>query len=245
MYDSYKSFINEIISKNDLTGFKSNQDYNVILEHVNMEQGKEYLYYILKLTSISDIEIKAFCNLNDKYGSPKLYDYGDRLGLLSPSSLRYILHAHLILSHIKSIQDLIDIVEIGGGYGGLCLALHYFSNSYNIKINKYIIIDLIEASSLQKLYLSQVCNSIKNIDFIDSETFGSSINSSDLFLISNYCFSEIDISLQSMYMKILFPKVTHGFMVWNYINTYDFGFKYREEVEYPLTGGRYNKYIYF
>ncbi len=244
MYNSYKYFINDIISKNDISSFKSNPQYNGILEHVSAQEGKEYLFYILKLTSLNEGEIKTFCNLNDKYGSPKLHDYG--FGLVSPTSLRYILHAHLILTHIKSIQDndSIDIVEVGGGYGGLYLALQHFSNTYNVKINKYTIIDLPEVLSLQKLYLSQYNNSIKNIDFIDSETFGSSIDSSNLFLISNYCFSEIDASLQRIYIKILFPKVKHGFMTWNFIPTYNFGFKFKEEDEYPLTGGN-NKYIYF
>ena len=86
--------------------------------------------------------IKTFCNLNDKYGSPKLYDYG--FGLVSPSSLRYILHAHLILSHIKSIQDKdsIDIVEIGGGYGGQYIILQSLFKKYNISVEKYIFVFL-------------------------------------------------------------------------------------------------------
>ena len=47
-----------------------------------------------------------------------------------------------------------------------------------------------------------------------------------------------------MYIKTLFPKVQHGFMAWNMIPIYDFGFKYTIEDEYPKTGD-FNKYVYF
>ena len=94
------------------------------------------------------------------------------------------------------------------------------------------------------MYLSNFNNCIGNVEFIDSKTFGSSITATNLFLISNYCFSEIDTYLQSMYIKMLFPKVSHGFMAWNFIPIYNFGFIYKEEDEYPLTGEG-NKYIYF
>ena len=65
-----------------------------------------------------------------------------------------------------------------------------------------------------------------------------------MFLISNYCFSEIPGNLQKEYIAKLFPKVSHGFMAWNHIPVYNFGFDIKEEVEFPKTGS-YNKYIYF
>jgi hypothetical protein len=41
--------------------------------------------------------------------------------------------------------------------------------------------------------------------------------------VSSYSFSEIDNSFQQNYIKHLFPKITHGFIVWNFIKLYDFG----------------------
>ena len=79
-------------------------------------------------------------------------------------------------------------------------------------------------------------------------TYGSNINDDNLFLVSNYCFSEIEHNHQMQYIAKLFPKVSHGFMVWNRIIVYNFGFTVKEELEYPLTGawnGNKNKYIYF
>jgi len=243
MYDSYVKFLNKILKDNDISGFKSNIDYKQILEHVSPDFGKEYLKLIESNTSITKNMIKNFCNINDKIGSPDLTDFD--YFTASPTSLRYIFHAHLILSHINTLKlNNLDIVEIGGGYGGLCLALHYFSSLYDVSINSYNIIDLKTACDLQKLYLNSVQYDLQNLHFNDSTTFGNNIDKKNLFLISNYCFSEIDNFYQQKYIENLFPKVSHGFITWNLIPLFDFGFNIKIEDEYPYTGGG-NKYIYF
>jgi len=213
-----------------------------MLEHVNKKQGDEYIYYIKNKTNITEQEIIDFCKINDSIGNPNKEDFG--FLICSPSSLRYIFHAHLILTLLSSLNlPSIDIVEIGGGYGGLCLAIQHFSKKYNISINSYSIIDLHIISNLQKLYLSKLVPSL-NIDYVDASTFGSCISKQNMFLVSNYCFSEISKENQEKYIENLFPKVSHGFIAWNNIPLYHFGFKYMEEIEYPKTGP-YNKYIRF
>jgi hypothetical protein len=241
MYTNYIQYINYICTQKDLSNFKSNNNYRDILEHVSPEQGQLYLDCILSNTNLSMSDIKNFCNKNDSIGSPLKKLYGDLF--VSPTSLRYIYHSHLIFEHIKSLSlNNIDIVEVGCGYGGLCLAINFFKEKYGIGVNSYKLIDLKEAINLQKIYLSMV--DISNVEYIDSDTFGKDIKDSNMFLISNYCFSEISDDLQKMYIQLLFPKVSHGFMAWNHINTYNFGFAFREADEVPKTGSM-NKYIYF
>jgi hypothetical protein len=241
MYTNYIQYINYICAQKDLSNFKSNNNYRDILEHVSPEQGQLYLDCILSNTNLSMSDIKNFCNKNDSIGSPLKTLYGDLF--VSPTSLRYIYHSHLIFEHIKSLSlNNIDIVEVGCGYGGLCLAINFFKEKYGIGVNSYKLIDLKEAINLQKIYLSMV--DISNVEYIDSDTFGKDIKDSNMFLISNYCFSEISDDLQKMYIQLLFPKVSHGFMAWNHINTYNFGFAFREADEVPKTGSM-NKYIYF
>jgi len=242
MYDNFTNYINSITQTNNLSNFKSNGNVTGILEHVSFELGYMYFNYIKTHTLFTDEQIISYCKKNDKIGGGMKYDYN--LLTTSPSNLRYLFHSHLILSHIQNLGlNEIKIVEVGGGYGGLCLALNELSHLYNINIKKYFIIDLPNISTLQKLYLSEL--NMNNVEFHSGYSYGTNINDNNLFLISNYCFSEIHKEHQKKYIELLFPKVLHGFMAWNWIPLYYFGFNVREEEEYPLTGNSYNKYIYF
>jgi hypothetical protein len=136
-----------------------------------------------------------------------------------------------------------DIIEVGGGYGGLCLSLHFFAPKYGVHIKSYRVCDLTPILRLQEKYLSTV-NSSLTVDFVDASTFGASIPSVNMFLVSNYCFSEISMENQELYRQRLFPKVAHGFIAWNNIPVYDFGFTTQVEAEVPKTGPM-NKYVYF
>jgi hypothetical protein len=241
-YNYYSDFVKSVVNSKDLSCFKSHPAYVDMLDHVSQSQGYEYLNYIKNLSSISIEEIINFCELNDKLGSPNKSDFGFMIA--SPTSLRYIWHAHIILSYFKSFnKDTYDIIEVGGGYGGLCFAIHYFSKKYDVSISSYTIVDLKPPSELQKIYLDTL-NLGTNIYFVDAEMYGSEIDKKNNFLISNYCFSEIDESHQKKYIEILFPKISHGFMAWNNIPVYDFGYFLKIDEEVPKTGGM-NKFIYF
>jgi hypothetical protein len=241
-YSIYTDYVESVCANNDLTNFKNNPSYTYMLEHVTAEQGHQYIMNIRKNTKITIKSVVSFCEMNDSFGNPFTVEYG--IVTASPTSLRYIYHAHLILTHLKSLNlPSIDIVEVGGGYGGLCLAIHFFSEMYGLKINTYKIIDLPSISKLQKMYIS-ILNTTLNIEFIDATTFGANITNNNLFLISNYCFSEISSDFQKSYVKSLFPKLSHGFMAWNFIPLYDFGFTCHVEDEEPITHPL-NKYVYF
>lgn len=242
-YTDFTSYVESVCNSNDLSNFKSHPHFVAMLEHVSEPLGKQYLDYIQTITKIETSDIISYCAMNDKLGNPNKNEYG--FGLVSPTSLRYMLHAHLILTHLHSLQlPLIDIVEVGGGYGGLCFAVYYLSKKYNININSYTIIDLTSILNLQKKYISTLdCD--MNIHFENADMFGKNIKKSNMFLISNYCFSETHDYIQKNYIKHLFPKVSHGFMAWNHIPTYFFGFQFREEKEFPLTGNNYNKFLFF
>lgn len=241
-YSIYTNFIKSIIVNNDLSYFKSDSRYTYMLEHVNETQGAEYLNCIKNNTSISIDDILTFCNLNDRQGNPKKVDFG--IVTTSPTSLRYIWHAHLILSYFQKFnKESYNIVEIGGGYGGLCFAIYYFSSLYNIKLSSYTIVDLDEPLQLQKVYLQNLSINIP-LHFVSASTYGKYITNNDLYLISNYCFSEVNKEHRTQYIEHLFPKVSHGFIAWNYIPIYNFGINATIEEEVPNTGPL-NKYVYF
>ena len=241
-YNTYQNYVKYCIETNDFINFKNNPNYTYMLEHVNESEGMEYLKYILN-SGITYNDIIEYSSINDNLGNPNKFNYEGILRI-SPTSLRYIHHANLIINHIKSLKlETIDIVEIGGGYGGLSIAIDFFSKKQNLNINSYSIIDLEHICKLQKIYISRVYPQL-NINFIDSTTYGSDITKNNMFLISNYCFSEINNDHQQLYIKTLFPKISHGFFVWNNIPTYNFGFNFKEVDEYPSTSPS-NKYVYF
>lgn len=244
MYTNYCNYINEVCRTGNLSNFKNNSNYTSILEHLSSRQGTLFLDAIREKSSITDEEIKSFSLLNDSVGNPNKSAFGSLF--ISPSNLRYIYHTHIILKYLGELKlSAVNIVEVGGGYGGLCLAMHHFARFYNININSYTMIDLKDISNLQQQYLAKV-NPLIKADFVDAATFGADIKTTNLFLISNYCFSEIDKKAQELYITNLFPKVSHGFLAWNAIPTYNFGFATKIEDEYPKYGDwPFNKYVTF
>jgi hypothetical protein len=242
-YDQYSNYVGSICDIDNLSGFKVNPNYTYMLEHVTKSLGKQYLTGILTYTSITEEEVAAFCAINDAIGNPSKQIYEELF--VSPSSLRYVFHAHLILTQMKAVGQLVaDVVEVGGGYGGLCIAVKHFAPKYGITINSYTICDLPNIIRLQKIYIGKAAPEMQ-VEFVDATTFGQEIPRANMFLVSNYCFSEITRANQDSYRQKLFPKVAHGFMAWNMIPVYNFGFTTRVESEFPNTGGPMNKYVYF
>jgi hypothetical protein len=249
MYDQYVNYINSFIN-NDVNNwdFKSDISYQHILEHTSNELGNKYLEDIIKKYSVIYDKNKDYLielsNQNDSIGKPNKYDFSN-FTICSPSNLRYILHSFLILEYMNKCKlNNIDIIEIGGGYGGLCFFMIKLAQLFNITINTYTIFDLKNPSMLQNKYLENLNINLNNINCVQINNF-KNINKNS-FLISNYAYSEISLDLQKEYTeKILNPYVSYGFLTWNFIEVYKFInnkiITYRKEV--PSSGN--NFYVYF
>ena len=222
MYNNYVDFLQSENTVN--TPFKSHSKYTGILEHVNPNLGNKYLSLILNEfpTKIRLEKIISYCDLNDRYGSPIIREFtiaksGEESDIkfkCSPTSLRYIYHALTILTYYEE-QQCKNIVEVGCGYGGLCLAINFFMNDFNIDIENYHIIDLKEPVKLINSYLTMHKKELKTkLFYHNSSTFGSNIHDKNLFFISNYCYTEIDTHLNKQYTTQLLTKVSHGFITW-------------------------------
>lgn len=200
-YKSYEQVVSEQIKKcvnvNDMD-FKSNPDYCQVLEHVDQGFGYKYLNLIQQEFPDSLDKLDSFIELNDKYGKSNKCTIDKYY--CSPTSLRYFYQALLILKYIEELEvNDIDIVEIGGGYGGLCLALYFL----NKNINSYTICDLLPVMKLQEMYLNTFNISLSN------EIKQNSI------LISCYGLSELDVYTRDRYIDALNTSIQHGFIVWN------------------------------
>lgn len=250
IYKRYTDFIKhtQLMLPPEKWFFKSDINYTYMLEHVNKNQGFMYLNLIKEnfknFYENNITEIINMCKINDTYGQTIKVSFDDNL-ICSPTNLRYIYFSLLIINDLKkyNIQNP-DIIEIGGGYGGLCFILSKIAELCNITINSYVIFDLIEASLLQKKYLDAL--KIKNVSFYQINTFKNI--KKDSFLISTYSFSEIPLSIQNEYSeKVLNPFVKYGFIAWNNIPVYNFikDCEIKKEIEIPKIGRKHNYYVRF
>ena len=179
--------------------FKSHPAYRHVLEHVSYEEGQQYLKeigidYLDKLDEIKE---------NDSLGSPATYEYPSVVEI-SPTTIRYIKNTSDIITKFGTSFD--AIVEIGGGYGGLCKVMSSF-----IKFDQYLLLDLEECNLLSRKYLSHfdlptLSYRSEEIDEID-ENF-------DL-LISNYAFSECHKEVQQDYIERFIKKSNNFYIMHN------------------------------
>ena len=247
LYRRYCTYIRSIVQGNNLSSFKQNPAYMDMLEHVSPELGSLYVESIMKLHGLGTSDILSFCERNDRIGSPQVASIHGMM--VSPTSLRYIHHACLILNQCVRVGNLTpSIVEVGCGYGGLALAIDQYSSLFNIRVQKYTLIDLDDPSSLQKLYLANHTLSFP-LQFESASTYGSAVTGTDNFLVSNYCFSEVSASEQANYLTTLFPKCSNGFILWNHVKIFDIGKNVHIEPEVPLTcpanAQNSNYHVYF
>jgi len=185
---------------------------------VSFEHGKSYLDLIeLEYSNVAFVNVLEFLNINDKYGQPQLYKYVNKTGTefnCSATSLRYVYHALLILNHYNKYGDR-AIAEVGCGYGGLFLAINYFSRLLKINIEHYYIIDLDPVGKLIDMYLQTHKEHLAiEYSICSASLYGSDIASNNMFLISNYCFTEVSELHRNNYITNLFPKCAYGFIIW-------------------------------
>lgn len=146
-------------------------------------------------------------------------------------------------------EDGVDIVEVGGGYGGLCYSILHNAALLGISIRSYTMIDLEPVTQLQRMFHRKL--SMLGVKYLAADKFLSTGHNEhcakDVFLVSNYCYSEIGQDLQRLYRDKLFPSVKHGFMVWNNSvgpNPENLPFEFTAEPERPLTG-EHNLFVRF
>lgn len=253
-YERYCNCIYNSLDKNITEwDFKANPYYRGILEHVDKKQAYEYLdeiknHFTEFYNNNKDLLI-SLSHKNDLYGNTIKEDFYD-FTICSPTNLRYILHSLLILDYMKDNNlNNLNIIEIGGGYGGLCFFIKSLASYFNLIIDSYIIYDLEAPVKLQKKYLEAL--EITNTDsFILDETTVEQLNKNS-FLISNYSLSEFTTEISRKYSSMVInPYCSHGFLTWNFFNETYYNFIDNKEIkiidEYPFTGNKVNnKYIYF
>ena len=193
--------------------FKSIQGYKNILEHVTPRQGHEYLEIAMAMSEDALIENIDQFKENDEIGTPDKFSY-DKIGKISPTTIRYIKN---VFEMATLLQDtaVSRVVEVGGGYGGLCKTL-----SVVCDFDEYILVDLPEAVEVQRKYLSCFPELFAKCKFISCDDL-EEIKDVDLF-ISNYALSECDYDTQVNYYDKLISNSKFAYIIYNLVNFNDY-----------------------
>jgi len=183
--------------------FKKHKNYTNIVETVTRDQGQAYLD-IIKKEGKDLLKYSSKFKENDKCGSPVVFNYD--IGNFSPTTLRYIKVLTDLKNMFGNLNDL-DIVEIGGGYGGQCKII------YDVfKFKSYTIIDLETVLPLIQKYLTKL--EVKNFICLKPDEIHGQQNY-DL-IISNYAFSECEKKVQDEYINKIIKKTQKGYITYNY-----------------------------
>ena len=192
--------------------FKINPVYTEILEHTSPQQGADYLSIILNNKNLN-LGADTWRTLlqNDSVGSPKVttYKFSNNSITCSPTTLRYI----KVLSDIINLFDIDQIKtvsEVGIGYAGQCRILLKM-----LKIHQYNLVDLPEVLALAERFLNVLDpqNGGGAVRYFDGTHLYNDIVS-DLF-ISNYAFSELNRTVQDIYLEKVILKAKFGYITWN------------------------------
>jgi len=186
----------EYYSTHEFSNFKQDKDYQTILE------GNERIVGEIALQSIKDKGGLDYLKVNlDKFkenelvGNPTVMDF-DGMNI-APSTLRYVNTLVEIRSFVENPKR---IIEIGGGYGGLCKTL-----SVVWKWDSYKIIDIPSTVKLCDKYLKHFKLNAQAVESCDEE--------SDL-VIADSSLAECDIDTQLKYAQLI-KKSKYAYVVYN------------------------------
>lgn len=196
-------------SEDKFSNFKKDSRYRYILEGGSRET---FDYFLDKIKTLPNKKI-FFDNLevfrkNDLYGNPDLYE-DEEIGKFSLTTLKYAYNALEIVDFLKEHSPK-NIVEIGGGYGGLAVIL-----SGLLDFETYTLIDLPETCQLIDKYISSYENlnsRIKSLSCFDIDNFD--FENLDLTIAIN-SLSECDLDFQLKYFNAIISKSKYSYVIRN------------------------------
>jgi hypothetical protein len=203
--------------------FRQHPVYRVILEHVTIEHGRQYLGEIRKSHNI--YASLDSLRQNDLVGGPKLSDI-DELKQINTTTLRYVKVLCDLENMFGSLRGT-SICEIGVGYGGQCRVIDdYFQP------RRYCLVDLRPALNLAEAWLSrfplQCTISFRTMNELE-------YTESDL-VISNYAFTELPRWIQERYMEKIISRSKRGYITFNRMNPAHFSSFTVEELLARIPG---------
>jgi len=191
--------------------FRSSRIMVEALDHVSIDQGKDYISEILKNGIWQDDFSRVLLHI-DSLGKPRKYRFTP-YGTFSPTLLRYLKVYVEIKNHFGSLENL-NIVEIGIGFGGQASLIKMLDKPASYTF--YDIPPVLELTRrfIGELQLSEECKYIDGRNPVESN--------SDL-VISNYAFSELNLELQNEYLSKVIMASPRGYITWNSLSADQLG----------------------
>jgi hypothetical protein len=179
--------------------------YTGALEHVTAAQGQQYLAEIR--SEAPGLLDPSLVLPNDALGGPEVASYPD-FATVSPTTLRYLKVLADLVTLFGPLAGL-NVVEVGGGYGGQARLVRAFFPTV-----KYTIFDLPEPLALTRKYLerSGIVDDVTYIACSKSDDVPSL--GGDLFL-SNYALSELARDWFDAYVERVARGCTRGYITGN------------------------------
>ena len=217
--DRYTNFCKKAAQDIDVfEHFRAYPECKEIIETIPFQTGLSYLK-IIEEENISLLDNMETFKNSELIGNPEVFEYTIKKNFfikqkftIAPTTLRYIKVLSDLIGRFKDLNN-IDIVEIGGGYGGQCKIINDIFN-----FNSYTIFDLPEVLTLTEKYLNKF--SVNNVNLLTLENIDKD-KKYDLFL-SNYAFTELTLNIQSKYLSLLLNSKS-GYITYNNINPESFG----------------------
>lgn len=177
----------------EINFFKSDVDFT----NISYDTSQFLFHTILTQTPELEKSFKRFSS-NDDIGSPQLFDYGGHI--FAPDTIYYIKVLSDLIKFLGPLDNL-DIIEIGGGYGGQCKIIYDL-----FKPNTYIIIDSDQACKFQKEYL-EIFGIEPFFNYLDGGNY-------DL-CISSHEFDALDIEMKLRYKAEIIDHSRSGYFITN------------------------------
>lgn len=192
-----------------IENFRQNEEIRELCENETIEQGIRYRTYTLQ--NYSNIYKKYFENIKESHiGNPKIIDEFH----FSPNTESHLYKSCQILYYFNDLKGK-NIVEIGGGYGGLARII-----CESIEINSYTIIDIPQMQRVQKFYLENSLNAstYKKISYIDAfDNHLLQLKHDWHLAISTFALSEQSINVQKNYLTSVINNSENVYLINNVI----------------------------
>ena len=202
----YEEYLQVVRSVRDVrrTPFRQQPAYRSVVETVSDEQAIAYQAAVAEL-GISQLAALRCAEALDAIGG----------GAGSPTAWRYIHQAGQCWQYIRQHyqpEEAVDIVEIGGGFGGLCFAMAQFGDQR--ALGSYTLIDLPEVLELQRACLSVLKPHYAQLNLVTAASDFKDVPA-DHFLIAYYSLAEFPPAQRLRYLELLLPRSRHGLVLWN------------------------------